>query len=248
MPPAPAQLPRAGPPPGLRRWRRLLQNLFRFLNTVSSSVLTTGATSLHPNLRDRILMSYFQTVPSVASLTTVGQSAAAALSYPNSPETCLHRQKLSNYGAAGVSIRLCTLCGSRWVVAKTGQVMQAKPKAHPTAKTPLGIPKPDKWPRPPPPDLLSDPWEEAAAQLPQSRLSQRSSRGSPPSSASMGTGGEATSNVPTTTKPHLAQASSSQPTQFDLEANDPYADHDMMSFVGQEDAGAEEEYNFPEDW
>ena len=64
------------------------------------------------------------------------QSTTQNLSYVNKPNQRTHQSGLRSYGAGKIKAKICDLCGSRWVVEKSG-LIQAQPKASPTAKTPL---------------------------------------------------------------------------------------------------------------
>ena len=61
--------------------------------------------------------------------------------YINAPENCTHQTGLRTYGAAGYRIKLCNLCGSRWVVhPESRSMVKVAPKANPTSSTPLAVP------------------------------------------------------------------------------------------------------------
>ena len=60
--------------------------------------------------------------------------------YPHNPDTCQHERGFRNYGAAGVSVKICDFCGYR-AVMNEGTLLKINPKASPSAKTPLGLPE-----------------------------------------------------------------------------------------------------------
>ncbi|CAE7457471.1 unnamed protein product, partial [Symbiodinium necroappetens] len=132
------------PPRWLVRWRAFLQRLLGFVNNVQQMVLLYSMTALKGNLKDRILRNYG--VPSTATtvLSTVGalaaQTALTNQSYLRKPDQCNHSSGLRAYGGGGTKVRICDLCGSRWVVMPNGNQVPATPKASPQAKTPLDLP------------------------------------------------------------------------------------------------------------
>ena len=134
----------ASPPSWLRRWRRLIANLYEFIWSVGQSVL--GATSLRPLLRDLILEGYHRltspTCATMLSTTTAAElTARARQSYPCDPATCSHENGLRHYGGGGYKLRICDSCGSRWKVATnasgTETLIRAVAKSSPTSATPL---------------------------------------------------------------------------------------------------------------
>ena len=107
------------------------------------AVLYYASTAVRPRLRDGVLMQCFppQTATtmlmstSAVQLQTMNQTAK----YPNDPNRCKHPSGLRSYGAAGLSISICHLCGSRWMKGSGNDpgFIHATPKASPTARTPL---------------------------------------------------------------------------------------------------------------
>ncbi|CAE7823434.1 DNMT3A [Symbiodinium sp. CCMP2456] len=139
------RMPREAPPQWLVRWRNLLQGLLGFVNSVQQMVLLYSVTSLRGNLKDLVLRNYG--VPSTATsvLSTVGaiaaQTALTNQSYMKKPDQCSHPSGLRAYGGGGTKVRICDVCGSRWVVMPNGNQVPATPKASPQAKTPLDLPE-----------------------------------------------------------------------------------------------------------
>ncbi|CAE7864917.1 unnamed protein product, partial [Symbiodinium necroappetens] len=127
------------PPQWLVRWRALLQGLLGFVNSVQQMVLLYSVTP------DLVLRNYG--VPSTATsvLSTVGaiaaQTALTNQSYMKKPDQCSHPSGLRAYGGGGTKVRICDVCGSRWVVMPNGNQVPATPKASPQAKTPLDLPE-----------------------------------------------------------------------------------------------------------
>jgi hypothetical protein len=122
----------------LQRWKTMLQRLMEFIYNTMMTVVHYAAVSMRPNLKDRVLKLFFPVQVATTALTTVAALTVhrGSESYLQAPETCTHPQGLRNYGAAGKQIRICDVCGSRWIV--NGKEMQkAQPKASPTAQTPL---------------------------------------------------------------------------------------------------------------
>ena len=137
------------PPLWLRRWRRLIANLYEFIWSVGQSVLYYGATSLRPLLRDLILEGYHRlTSPTCATMlsttTAAEHTARARQSYPCDPAKCSHENGLRHYGGGGYKLRICDSCGSRWKVATTAAgtetLIRAVAKSSPSSATPL-VPK-----------------------------------------------------------------------------------------------------------
>ena len=132
------------PPAWLLRWRRLLKNIVNFVYYVNTMVLHYSMTALHGALKDRVLSTFGTPCTARTLLTTTAaltvQSSLTSQAYMNKPENCSHPSGLRGYGAGGVKIKICDLCGSRWVVTPKGMV-QATPKAAPQAKTPLNLPE-----------------------------------------------------------------------------------------------------------
>ena len=130
------------PPSWLRRWRQLLTHLFNFMNKVLRTALGYAATSMSPNLRDRVLQQ-MPPCTAVTMMSTVALSSVQAslnlTTYEAKPEDCRHPRGLRAYGAGGQSARICDMCGFRAVVHK-GQMVPVAPKASPHAKTPLDLP------------------------------------------------------------------------------------------------------------
>ncbi|CAE7400538.1 GIP [Symbiodinium sp. CCMP2456] len=133
------RMPREAPPQWLVRWRALLQGLLGFVNSVQQMVLLYSVTP------DLVLRNYG--VPSTATsvLSTVGaiaaQTALTNQSYMKKPDQCSHPSGLRAYGGGGTKVRICDVCGSRWVVMPNGNQVPATPKASPQAKTPLDLPE-----------------------------------------------------------------------------------------------------------
>ena len=120
-----------------------MQHVMEFVRMTRLAVIYYASTAVRPRLRDSVLMQYFppQTATtmlmstSAVQLQTMNQTAK----YPNVPGRCKHPSGLRSYGAAGLCIRICDQCGSRWMVGSGNDpgLIHATPKAHPTAKTPL---------------------------------------------------------------------------------------------------------------
>ncbi|CAE7889819.1 RE1 [Symbiodinium microadriaticum] len=132
------------PPTWLVRWRNMLRNLLNFVFYVKQMVIMYSATTLHSALKDRVLQTHM--VPSSAATllsTTAAMAAQESLQsqkYLRTPETCNHPSGMRAYGAAGVRVRICDLCGTRYVLLPTGTSVLATPKASPSARTPLNLP------------------------------------------------------------------------------------------------------------
>ncbi|CAK9000573.1 Retrovirus-related Pol polyprotein from transposon RE1 (Retro element 1) (AtRE1) [Includes: Protease RE1 [Durusdinium trenchii] len=122
--------------------KQLLTHLFNFMNKVLRTALGYAATSMSPNLRDRVLQQ-MPPCTAVTMMSTVALSSVQAslnlTTYEAKPEDCRHPRGLRAYGAGGQSARICDMCGFRAVVHK-GQMVPVAPKASPHAKTPLDLP------------------------------------------------------------------------------------------------------------
>ncbi|CAE7353272.1 GIP [Symbiodinium sp. CCMP2592] len=81
--------------------------------------------------------------PSLArsSAAMAASSGLQLNKYPRDASRCDHTGGAGTrvYGAAGIRIRICDNCGSRWVLTPAGDAMEVAPKANPNAKTPLGL-------------------------------------------------------------------------------------------------------------
>ena len=132
-------------PAWLVRWRDFLERLFDFVEKVNYTVLLYSAVSMAPNLKGRVLNMFG--VPSSARTllsTTAALAAKSALEmhhYVNQPDKCERPGGLRSYATAGIRIQICDLCSSRWVLNAKCTMVAATPKAHPSAKTPLGLTK-----------------------------------------------------------------------------------------------------------
>ena len=130
-------------PTWLLRWRQLLTHLMEYLYSVGQAVLHYAAVSMKPAIKDRALRLFFPPQTSTTMLSTATamlvQTHSQEAKYVNQPESCPHPSGLRSYGAGGQKVRICDLCGSRWVVNPKDPTttVQAVPKASPTAKTPL---------------------------------------------------------------------------------------------------------------
>ncbi|CAE7420471.1 luxQ, partial [Symbiodinium microadriaticum] len=99
------------------------------------------AKALPDALQDQIRRSSMA-VPLAGDHAAMAASSALQLSkYPRDPARCDHTGGAGTrvYGAAGVRIRICDNCGSRWALTATGEALEVVPKANPNAKTPLGL-------------------------------------------------------------------------------------------------------------
>lgn len=132
-------------PQWLHRWRAILGHLLEFVYTTQQAVLYYSATALRPRLKDAILRIYMEPCSAVTMLTTqAAMAASSALQlnrYPRDPTRCDHTGGAGTrvYGAAGLRIRICDNCGSRWALTPAGDALEVVPKANPNAKTPLGL-------------------------------------------------------------------------------------------------------------
>ncbi|CAE7214864.1 unnamed protein product [Symbiodinium necroappetens] len=122
-----------------------IENLFNFVFYVKQMVILYSATMLHPALKDRVMQTHL--VPSSATTllsTTAAMAAQESLQsqkYMRTPEACNHPSGMRAYGAAGIRVRICDLCGTRYVLLPSGTSVLATPKASPSAKTPLNLPE-----------------------------------------------------------------------------------------------------------
>ncbi|OLP93808.1 hypothetical protein AK812_SmicGene24243 [Symbiodinium microadriaticum] len=128
------------PPTWLVHWRRLLRNVLNFVFYVKQMVLLYSATTLHSALKDRVMQTHLVIVPSTATTllsTTAAMAAQESLqsqAYLKSPETCNHPSGMRAYGAAGIRVRICDLCGTRYVLMPSGTSVLATPKDSPSAR------------------------------------------------------------------------------------------------------------------
>ncbi|CAE7819894.1 unnamed protein product [Symbiodinium sp. CCMP2456] len=112
----------------------MLRNLLTFIFYVKQMVLLYSATAMKPALKDMMLRIFG--VPLLSDHLAQLQGTE----YTRKPENCSLPSGLRAYGAAGVRVRICDLCRTRYVLDKKGQAMLATPKTSPTARTPLNIP------------------------------------------------------------------------------------------------------------
>lgn len=77
-------------------------------------------TSMRANLRDKILTTHVLQGPANVMLTSyaagVMKKEMGTNFYEKDPETCNHPRGFRNYGAGGVSVKICDMCGFRGVV------------------------------------------------------------------------------------------------------------------------------------
>ena len=122
-----------------------MARLLEFVTSVQQAVLFYSVISLKPALRDSILRTHM--VPSTAATMMTTSAAMAAKKalhldkYTKDPSTCRHPSGVRGYGAAGVRVRICDLCGQRWVLDQKNNMILATPKASPSAETPLNLSK-----------------------------------------------------------------------------------------------------------
>lgn len=117
-----------------------MHRLLEYLYLTQQAVIHYAAVSMRPNLKDRVLQVYYPVQTATTMLMTSSalmlQSMSQGVRYVNKPDECEHPSGLRSYGAGKVKVRICDLCGARWVVEKMGLV-PAQRKATPTSKTPL---------------------------------------------------------------------------------------------------------------
>ena len=108
-----------------------------------------SSTALRANLRDRILGTHLLSGPASVMLSSyaagVMKKEMGTDSYEKDPANCDHPRGLRSYGAGGVSVKICDICGFRGVVmprhsSQAGRLVALTPKATPTSKTPLHMP------------------------------------------------------------------------------------------------------------
>ena len=114
-----------------------------FIYITKTTAMHYAAISAKPALRGRVLATCFPPQTATTMLTTAAaltlQATPGQATYMKDPLTCQHESGARSYGAAGVRVKICDLCGSRWVMDNQNKMARAVPKAHPTAKTPLGV-------------------------------------------------------------------------------------------------------------
>jgi len=108
-----------------------------------------SSTSMRSNLRDRVLHTHVLQGPANVMLSSyaagVMKKEMGTNYYEKDPESCDHPKGFRNYGAGGVSVKICDTCGFRGVVMpshspQAGRMIALTPKATPTSKTPLHMP------------------------------------------------------------------------------------------------------------
>ena len=128
-----------------------MHHVMEYVYMTQQAVLHYAAISMKPNLKDKVLRAFFPAQTATTMLLTTSalmlQSATQDQSYVNKPHQCTHPSGLRSYGAGKAKVKICDLCGSRWVV-EGGNLKRAQPKASPTAKTPLHDPKSQTKSRP----------------------------------------------------------------------------------------------------
>lgn len=114
-------------------------HLFEFIHAVGQASLLYSATSLRPNLRDRIASTHLLPGTSRTMMLTTSAMCVRNLTtdkYPVAVEACSHDRGTRTYGAGGKSIMICDQCGQRWV-KENNEYKLAAPKASPKTSTPL---------------------------------------------------------------------------------------------------------------
>lgn len=112
--------------------------LMEYVVNTRQMVVHYAAMSMRPNLKDRVLSLFFPQQTATTVLSTVSALALqkSTAQYTKSPSECHHPQGLRSYGAGGKQVRICDLCGSRWIVDGR-EFQKVLPKASPTSSTPL---------------------------------------------------------------------------------------------------------------
>ena len=118
----------------------LLIHLNLFIDQVTMMARLYSSTAIKANLRDRILTTHVLQGPASVMLTSyaagVMKKEMGMNSYEKDPAVCDHPRTFRNYGAGGVSVKICDVCGFRGVVMpnhspQAGRMVALTPKGDP---------------------------------------------------------------------------------------------------------------------
>ena len=121
-----------------------MARFLEFVVSVQQAVLYYSVISLKPILRDAVIKEYM--VPSTAATMMTTAAALGARSslqmnrYLYRPSDCSHPSGMRSYGASELKIRICDLCGQRWILMPERNLVPASAKSSPSSRTPLDVP------------------------------------------------------------------------------------------------------------